>query len=144
MQIQRPNDKVTSLLIAESDNWPFSPSMQGKKSIHLVQVDGPLQQYCLILISLLFGLHTCNCQENKTGAPKAPCLWALFTSALDEIPCTTSPNLKTIFYFSPSQKPHHDYGRTYTWDLFPVVIKPESRLETKKVCEKATDFHEEQ
>ena len=112
MQIQRPNDKVTSLLIAESDNWLFSPSMQGKKSIHLVQVDGPPQQYCLILISLLFGLHTCNCQENKTGAPKAPCLWVLFISVLDEIPRTTSPNLKTIFYFSPSQKPHRAYGRT--------------------------------
>ena len=54
MQIQRPNDKVTSLLIAESDNWPFSQSVQGKKSIHLVQVDGPPQQYCLLFLFLFF------------------------------------------------------------------------------------------
>ena len=139
MQIQRPNDKVTSLLIAESDT--SGHFLRACKEINQSISSGWRSTSArLPLISLPFGLHICNRQESKRGAPKVPFPWVLFTSAV-EMP----PVWRHSLLFLPITKaslhalPNHWVD---TWDLFPEVIKPESRLETKKVCGKATDLQE--
>lgn len=109
MQIKDPMIK-SDFLHSRKHNWPFSQSVQGKKSNPFSSgwwSTSAVLPLILIFLAFIFVII----RKTKQEPEKAPWLWVCYL-CLDEIPCTTSPNLMTIFYFSPSQKHHRTYGWT--------------------------------
>lgn len=152
MQIQRPNDKVTSLLITESDQWPFSQSMQGNKSIHKFK----LMIHLSNIASQVFSSMWPSCLQSLGKQwwfgkwlfhefclvllPFFKCV----TNMYDEMPLTTTYHIIwRLSFISPCHKriiiciiePMSTH-----MGLISSVIRSESRPETKKVWGEAADL----
>lgn len=107
MQIQRPNDKVTSLLITESDKWHFLRACKEinqsiSSSWWSTSAISPLK------LSLPLGLHGCNGLGNPNGRsgstfPGGSVDLSYWWGAMYHLISFED----TIFSVSPSQKNHH-------------------------------------